>query len=52
LPLLTYNEHAYESIARKYVFEFQDPLEPDDYYEEEKPIPAESGLLQVENKLR
>jgi hypothetical protein len=27
LPLITYNEHAYESIAKKYVFEFQDPLE-------------------------
>lgn len=53
LPLVTYNEQAYESVAKKYVFEFQDQIEPNaDDYDEERPMPADLGLLQLENKFR
>ena len=46
LPLISYNEQAYESIAKKYVFEFQDQIEPNaEDYDEERPIPTDCGLL-------
>lgn len=55
--LMTYNDQAYESMAKKYVFEFQDSMdktksdtdEADDDQPKEK---EESKLLQKENMLR
>jgi len=43
---VTYNELAYESMAKKHVYEFQDQIEPTNEDEEsDRVLPIESGVL-------
>jgi len=54
---MTYNDQAYESMAKKYVFEFQDALDrsndENEMEETQKNLEkGESRLLQKENLLR